>query len=167
MKLLKGFLIAIVGLFVFITLLSLLMPSKVITVRSVNMHVPADKIMQEIGDLNNWKNWHPLFKNDSSIVVDPSTAEWVTNNKKNRLQITGRSQNSLQFTLERPGENEILNKIELINYTDSNSIDVEWSALTKMKWYPWEKFSGIFVDKMTGPGYEAALKELKIYVEGN
>jgi hypothetical protein len=34
-----------------------------------------------------------------------------------------------------------------------------------MKWYPWEKFSGIFVDKMTGPGYQAALNELKDFVE--
>lgn len=173
MRLLKGFVIAICGLFVVVTLLSLLMPSKVMTARSVTIEPSPQKIMEQVQDLQNWKNWHPVFKNEKNIVISsPSSgvgayAEWVSGNKKKHLQITEVSQNAVRFLLKRPGENDLLNKIELINFKDSSSIQVEWSSLTKLKWYPWEKFSGIFVDKMTGPGYEAALNELKSFVEQN
>jgi hypothetical protein len=34
-----------------------------------------------------------------------------------------------------------------------------------MKWYPWEKAKGIFLDKVSGPQYEAALANLKKAVE--
>jgi hypothetical protein len=173
MRLLKGFVIAVCGLFIVVTLMSLLMPSKVMTSRSVSIHSSPQKIIDQVQDLNNWKNWHPVFKNEKNIVIStPSSgvnayAEWTTGNKKNHLQITGISQAAVRFVLQRPGENEILHKIELTNFRDSNSVQVDWSALTKLKWYPWEKFSGIFVEKMTGPGYEAALNELKTFLESN
>jgi hypothetical protein len=44
---------------------------------------------------------------------------------------------------------------------------VEWRSLTRLHWYPWEKFYAIFMDKITGPGYEAALNGLKEIVEKN
>jgi hypothetical protein len=49
--------------------------------------------------------------------------------------------------------------------TDSSAMQVEWRVLTKLKWYPWEKFYGIFIDKLTGPGYEVALNNLKELAE--
>jgi len=36
---------------------------------------------------------------------------------------------------------------------------------TNLKWYPWEKMKGIFLDKISGPQYEEALKNLKDYCE--
>lgn len=173
MRLLKGFVIAICGLFVVVTLLSLLMPSKVMTARSVTIGSSPQSIMEQVKDLQNWKNWHPVFKNEKNVVLsNPSSgigayAEWISGNKKNHLEITEVSQNSMRFILQRVGENDLLNKVELTNFKDSSNIQVEWSALTKLKWYPWEKFSGIFVEKMTGPGYEAALNEMKTFVEHN
>ena len=171
MRLLKGFVIAVCGLFLVITLFSLMMPSRVMTVRTVTINASPQKIMDQLKDLQNWKNWHPFFKAEKNIVISqPSSgmgayAEWTSNNKKNHLQITEVTPNAVRVVIQRGGENDLLNKISLTNYKDSSSIQVEWAALTTLKWYPWEKFSGIFLDKMTGPGYEASLKELKSYLE--
>ena len=46
-------------------------------------------------------------------------------------------------------------------------MQVEWNAVTRLKWYPWEKFYGIFIEKSSGQGYEDALNSLKTYVEGH
>ncbi|CAN5868374.1 hypothetical protein BH11BAC4_BH11BAC4_04010 [soil metagenome] len=173
MKFIKGFVFAIAGLFVVVTLFSLLMPSKVMTVRSVVIHGTTEQVFAEIGDLNKWKRWHPVFMHDSNSIRISShsfgvnaIAEWETKGKTNRLLITQVASTQLTAELSRTGENTLPNIIAVTALKDSNNIQVEWRVLTRLKWYPWEKFSGIFVDKMTGPGYEAALNNLKILIEG-
>ena len=173
MRLIKGFIIAVTGLFIMITLLSLLMPSKVMTVRSVVIHGTTPQVFSQIADLKNWKRWHPVFMQDSSVMEfsTPSSgnnafAAWNTGSKKNKLLITEILSTQLKAELIRAGENTAENIISVTALKDSNNVQAEWRVLTKLKWYPWEKFSGIFVDKMTGPGYEAALNNLKELIEG-
>jgi len=35
----------------------------------------------------------------------------------------------------------------------------------KLKWYPWERFYGIFMDHIIGPAFDKGLEELKTYTE--
>lgn len=173
MKMIKGFVIVLFGLFLMVTLLSLFIPSKVMTVKAVVIYAPADKIFTQIADLKNWKNWHPVFKNDSAAVFStPSTgvnayAEWVTTNKTNKLLITAAAPEIIKTLLIRPGEKDVENTISIVSIKDAAGLQVEWRVFTKLKWYPWEKFAGIFIDKITGPGYETALNNLKDYLEQN
>lgn len=171
MRMIKGFLFVLFGLFVFVTLLSLFIPSKVMTVKAVVINAGQDKIFSQIADLKNWKNWHPVFKNDSAAVFsNPSSGvnafvEWVTANKTNKLQITQQTPQKISALLIRPGEKDVENTISIIAIKDAAGLQVEWRVLTKLKWYPWEKFAGIFTDQITGPGYEVALNNLKDYLE--
>jgi len=168
MRLLKGFIITVAGFFIVITLLSLLMPSVVITSRTINIAARPADIMDQVRDLNNWKNWHPIFLEQKIEVTGTDTAqvaEWVSNHRKNQLKFTSASVMEGRFNLTRTGENVQENKISVVQFKDSSNVQVEWSALTRLKWYPWEKFSGIFVDNITGPGYDVALASLKNYLE--
>ncbi len=172
MRLLKGFALTLLGLSIMVTLVSLLMPSTVSVVRSVVIHATGKNVFDEISDLKNWKHWHPVFINDSSgiTISVPSggvnaMASWSSNAKMNKLVITEVLPNQLKATLMREGENDITNILSVTPVNDSMAVQAEWRVMTKLKWYPWEKFSGIFVDKMTGPGYEAALNNLKDVVE--
>ena len=168
MRLLKGFIITIFGFFVVITLVSLLMPSTVVTSRTISIAADQADIMQQVGDLHNWRNWHPLFVAQPIEIARKGSkqeARWMSNGKENTLALQSATPDEARFTLLQTGENAQENKISLLQYKDSVSVYVEWSALTRLKWYLWEKFSGIFVDKVTGPGYEAALASLKDYVE--
>jgi hypothetical protein len=88
MKLIKGAIFVFVGLFVMVTLISLLIPSRIVTARAVTVQADSIKLFNEISDLKNWKNWHPVFKADStslkfSAVTDQinSNAEWMQNGK--------------------------------------------------------------------------------------
>ncbi len=173
MKLIKAVVFAVAGLFILVTLISLLMPSQVMTVRSVTIHGTTEQVFAQISDLGKWKDWHPVFMHDSNLIKlsNPSSganawAEWQTNGKNNKLIITSVTAGQLHASLERPGENATANIISVTALKDSNNVQAEWRSLTKLKWYPWEKFSGIFVDKVTGPGYEQALNNLKQLIEG-
>ena len=172
-RLIKAFLIGIIGLFIMITLLSLLIPSRVKISRIVIINnVRANKIFAQIVDLKNWKNWHPVFRNDSAVMSlsEPSTGKNAYcdisyNNRSTHLSIISVDAASVKFLLQSKGENEIENEISIIQANTENEIHVEWRALTRLRWYPWEKFYGIFIDKMTGPGYENALNGLKNFLE--
>jgi len=171
MRLIKPFLICITGLFIVITLLSLLIPSKIKVSRATVINASANKIAAEIKDLKNWKNWQPLFKSDSAIITfsTPSNTshaycDITYNNKVTHLQVTNIDSSSIQFLLTAPGEDVIENEIAITPVVDGQ-VQVEWKALTILPWYPWEKFYGIFIDKLTGSGYENSLQGLKNYIE--
>lgn len=172
MKLIKGFIIAIVGLFVFISILSLFIPSRVLITRGVVINAYAAKVLAQVSDLQKWKNWQPVFKNDSAKISftrdlngESKSCEWISGGKKNIITITGETKNTVNASLAREGENAVLNTIKILPLADSNQVQAEWNVQIKLNWYPWEKFSGIFIEKITGQGYEDALNSLKDYCE--
>jgi len=174
MRLFKGFIIALTGLFVFVTLLSLFIPSKVIVTKAVVINANTEKVFTEISDLQNWKHWQPVFKKDAAQIkfdTDSSgvsdSCEWESKGKKNKLRITGRKDNVVTATLLRDGGNDIFNTLRVLPLQNSNQVQAEWIVMIKLKWYPWEKFYGIFIEKISGEGYEEALNSLKEYVENH
>ena len=174
MKILKGAFIVFIGIFIFITLISLLIPSKIVTARAVAVQADSMRLFNEISNLKNWKHWHPVFMQDSSsIKLNYSSikgkeyAEWVTNSKKNTILITAKKYPYITFLLKRDGENDSENTLSLMAVQEQGNMQVQWVSVIKLKWYPWGKFSGIFIEKMAGPGYEMALQSLKTYVESH
>ncbi len=174
MRLFKGFFIVLSGLFIFITILSLFIPSRLMVTRAVVINAPADNVFSQVSDLENWKHWQPVFMQDSAGIRFEAGAngisnscEWESRGKKNKMLITGRSDNAIKASLIREGENDVQNTISILPLADSSRVQVEWSVLIKLKWYPWEKFYGIFIENITGEGYEAALNSLKTYTENN
>ena len=174
MRLFKGFFIVLAGLFIFITILSLLIPSKLMVSRAVVINANAGKVFREINNLQNWKRWQPVFMSDSSQINFKTDAsgisnycEWDSKGKKNAVEITNKNNNSVLAILKGSGENDIQNTISVLPLADSNQVQAEWNVLIKLKWYPWEKFYGIFIEKISGQGYEDALNSLKNYVENH
>ena len=173
MRMIKGFLLAISGLFIMITVVSLLIPSQVLVSRGVEMNTTAEKVFFEISNLRNWRHWHPVFKNDSFRPTFSSDSsglnsfcQWEENGRKYKLIVIALREQEITLALQRPGESDVNNTISLLPLAGGNRVQVEWKALTKLKWYPWEKFYGIFIEKFTGQGYDDALHELKNYIEG-
>jgi hypothetical protein len=172
MRFIKVFLIGIIGLFVVVTLMSLLLPSEVKVSRAVVINSTTDKIYTQVSDLKNWKNWHPAFKTDSVELSfsNPSIGKDANCNvtykgKQTHLTITASDSSSIKFLLQSAGEDDIYNELTITPVKEENDIQVEWKALTKLHWYPWDKFYGIFIDRITGDGYENALTSLKEFVE--
>lgn len=175
MRLIKAFLVGAIGLFVIITLFSLLIPSRVRVSRAVLINNSSQgQVFGQIAAMNNWKNWHPIFKLDSARLISLAPANGskdsgysiLQRGKEIKIQFVSADTNSVKFLLQASGENDIDNDIVISSLPGQHAVQVEWRAITKLHWYPWEKFYGIFVDQLTGPGYEAALNGLKEYLEG-
>ena len=170
LRLFKMFVFGATGLFIVITLFSLLIPSRVRVSRiTVINDVTPGRVYNEVSNFGRWKNWHPVFKSDSTTIAftDSSkrSCDVSYNNSVAHLSITFLEATSIKFDLFSNSQNDIHNEITLTNLTGSHSVQVEWLASIKLRWYPWEKFYGIFIDKLSGPGYEAALNGLKSFLE--
>lgn len=165
-------LVGATGLFIFITLLSLLIPAHPKVSRMVVINVTTkDSVMKQFTNLVNWKNWHPVFASDAVSVSYGKVSEGQDascdinyNGKTTHLSITKIDTSSITIELKTKGDNDITNQI-FITPIQPQQIKVDWIATTHLHWYPWEKFYAIFVDKLTGPGYELALQGLKKYLE--
>jgi hypothetical protein len=172
-RVIKLFITVAAGMFIVMTLLSLLIPSTVSVSRTIiiNNAVPAD-IYTQVAKLENWKNWHPVVKDTAALFLPETTNKDERdtysigyNGKISKLVLVAADSGSVKFLLQFTGEIYIENEIKFIAIPLQQNVQVEWQALNTLKWYPWEKFYGIFVDKLTGPGYEAGLKGLKQYLE--
>ena len=174
MKVVKGALVVFFGLFIFITLISLLIPSRIVTTRAETVQADSLRLYSEIADLKNWKHWHPVFVQDSNKIKSSSSttnandyAEWLSNNKKVKIIIADSKFPSIKVLLQSDGENDVENILSLRQVQEQGNMQVQWTSITKLKWYPWEKFSGIFIEKMSGAGFQSALTSLKTYVESH
>lgn len=173
MKVLKAMLVGATGLFIFITLLSLLIPAHPKVSRTVVVNTAAkEKVMAQLTDLANWKNWHPVFSSkEVSVTLGKTTAgvgascDISYNGKTTNLSITNIDTTAGFFKLYTKGEDEISNQVIVTPIPSLQQQKVDWIATTHLHWYPWEKFYAIFIDKLTGPGYELALHGLKNFVE--
>ena len=175
MRFIKAFLVGATGLFVVITLFSLLIPANVKVARNTTINsTDRNKIIAQVADLKNWKNWHPIFAAEGAVTNFGSISSGKNascdvqyKDKVIHLLITFADSSLVSFILQSKGENSISNQIRLYPLEGLNQTMVEWTSVTHLHWYPWEKFYAIFMDKLTGPGYEMALEGLKKYVEGN
>lgn len=172
MRALKGVLFVFAGFFLLITAISLLMPSQAVVIHTIVINENKQDILKNVADLKQWHYWHPVFSaegTEMSYCDDPIRYESTCcniryNGKAAHIEITKADTASVTLLFQQSGESDIQN---IISLTDMNkgTVQAEWRALTKLKWYPWEKFYGIFIDAITGPGYDAALQGLKKYSE--
>ena len=169
MRLIKGVLFVLSGLFLVITLISLLMPSTVIVNRSEIIPGDSTDALIQINKLENWRNWHPALEGakvtQGALPNGNQYLQWESSKKNYRLEEVLKYSNGIRVALKRRGENDVINDVTVSRAGLQNQ--VEWRAINKIKWYPWEKFGALFLNDLTGPGYEESLKRLKDYLAAN
>ncbi len=172
MRLIKGALYGLAGLAMLVTLISFLMPSEVHGRRGIVIQASILKIVPQLNTFYYWKNWQPDFMRHADKIryekmdkPEGSAASIVINNKVSTYTITSNNLQLITVLQKRPGQQDTENIFTLTNDTATGGTYVDWKFITKLKWYPWEKFAGIFMESMTAPAYEQALANLKQYTE--
>lgn len=149
----------IIGL---IVLATSLLPSKISIVKSVDISGQGECAMNQVNDFNRWPEWLPLLKEGLATLRSVSGDDAVLNQRPGNtveLHYAIKTADSTLVTMTQPGANPV-EMIFLFNQTKSGS-KLHFIVNTKLRWYPWEKIGGIFVDKMMGGQYEEALKNIK------
>ena len=172
MRYVKGVLLGLFFLGLIMTGISLLMPSSVHSAESVTIYASQPRITSQLHDLRSWPDWFP-FSSDTTTPIDFSfvqadgnyqSIEWRAKDAINRLEPVKADTNGLFFRWTRQGESPLVIHFSILPMQEeANSL--QWTIHTELKWYPWERFSGIFFDQQVKPSQKKALEKLKTILE--
>lgn len=156
-----------VGLLLFFFLvIGSLLPSSLSIVKSIVINAPEERIAAEINQMENWKGWFPPLKEGTSTmqILSPAEADLLKENGgAMKLKFNYKGQDSTSFVISSP-TGSVANYVFLLA-KESTGIRVSLVVNTELKWYPWQKIRGVFMDKVLGPQYETALHNLKTVCE--
>lgn len=144
MKFLKLGIISLVAFAILITLFSLFFPSRVRISKAIDIHAGREIVLAQLQDTTNWKNWYPGA--DSATVLPVINA--ITDSTVTATTITNTGRKGIT------GWN-------VMNTSYPGTVTVQWYMDFRLRWYPWEKFSGLLFEKRYGPVMEKGLENLK------
>lgn len=78
MKILKYILIGIIALAAILLIVSVFIPAKLVTVRTITINAPAASVYEEVIDLKNWDKWSPWYAKEPTMeqaFSDPSSGD--------------------------------------------------------------------------------------------
>lgn len=140
-------------------LISLLLPRDVSVIRSVEFSGTASCPENMIRDFANWPQWFPAIKNGSASLHPISTA------RANLLLEDGTQSaivlhpDSLAFDVSSGRQPRVV--FSFFTHVRQDGLKrLNLVVTTRLGWYPWERLKGIFIEKLAGPQYEAALENI-------
>lgn len=147
LKIIKLGLISIVFFAVMITLISLFFPSRVRISKAIDINTSRENLMKQLGDTASWKNWYPGADSAEILpqIISITDSTVVANSimQNGRKGVTG-------WNIYESGI--------------PNTLTLQWYMDFKLRWYPWEKFSGLLFEKRYGPLMEKGLEQLKTFL---
>lgn len=162
-------LVVLVGsLLIFLMLLSLLLPRSVSVAKSITINSSRDEIMKQVADFHNWKDWFPVLKeNLATLKIHSADSATIirTSGKNITVQFLYKKADSLSFrtSIASGASQQYLFRLDS---TGGGTVRTDIIVSTTFKWYPWQRAQTLFLDKLTGPQYEEALKNLQSRCEG-
>ena len=160
MRIIKLGLISAVVFFVMITGFSLFIPSHIRLSKAVDINAPNDSILRELSNPENWKRWYPGADSGQLYIID-GKIKGVTTGADQALIITSVTDSGV--TTENVGKaaKRGTSGWNLYKAATPNTITVQWYMDFHLRWYPWEKFSSLLLEKRYGPVMEKGLERLK------
>jgi hypothetical protein len=171
MRLIKLALLSFIILFLLITGMSLFIPSHIRISKAINIKADKDSILASISDAAKWKDWYPgldtakLFYEAGKVKgvmlddKDPAHPVYIAITKVVEDEITA------QFVSKKM--RPVLNGWKTISYSTSDSVTLQWYMDFHLRWYPWEKFSSLLLEKSYGSKMEQGLTNLKRIVQSS
>jgi hypothetical protein len=170
MRSVKVFVIGMITILSFLSILTIFLPSKITVSKSIFINAPEAEVTKEINSFDNWKQWYPAFRNhDISVTISQkngSSFASLTDQKNRQLSMTmvQSAPENINILLSEENKNEVSYQFILMPGLHGQT-QLTWNVNTILSWYPWKKIAGIFLDKIKGPQYEEILQNLKTAVE--
>jgi uncharacterized membrane protein len=171
-KKLKMFLVGVSGLLLLFTCIGLLIPSSVKISRGAIVQADSITVMKAVANVRTWPLWMNWLHSDKGTLVtfkednkNPGV-KWASLSKgqSGEIIIEKIEEGELHLHHSFPGLNEANGMIRVRSVGPGQS-EVLWMLEYPLRWYPWERFEGIFMDSMVGAALDQALQGLKKYVE--
>lgn len=147
MRIIKLGIISAVVFFLLITLMSLLVPSKVRISKAVDLSGDRMQLLASIKDVQQWPQWHPAF--EKGIAANQS------------LTVVGNTDTSFTVVIQNKKGRSVLNTWQLHHLGNDNSHTLQWTMDFNLSWLPWHKFSSLFYEGTYGRMMQQGLNNLK------
>ena len=164
MRIIKLGFISIIFFSILITGISLFFPSRVRISKAIDIAASKDAVMSRIGDATQWKNWYPGADTSAYFIV-AGKIKGITTGNKQALVIT--EINDSAVLTRNAGNNSKKGESgwNIFPGRNPNSVTVQGYMDFHLRWYPWEKFSSLMLEKRYGPLLEQGLERLKALLE--
>lgn len=169
----KGAFIIFLVLATIIFIFSALFPSEVMTSKWVIVGVEKKQVHAKLNNLSDYASWNDILMNreqlefhqkDSSVQKGDAIS-WRNNTGAfDEFLMTGSDTSGISFEIVNAGSLPIRSGISFAQKGDS--VQVVWSIVEKLRWYPWEKVYGMMAADMKGPAMQHSLETFKSQLEG-
>ncbi|MEN9685284.1 MAG: hypothetical protein RLZZ28_1070 [Bacteroidota bacterium] len=163
MKLVKLVLFSIVALFVIVCFIGILLPSKVLVSRAVNITADKDSIMPLVRNIHEWGQWMEGLDNASGQVYSDTHARLGNT----EVKIGTVTETSVVSTWVNQKQQLQTSSITFIQNPHERLTIVQWQFEQELAWYPWERLGSMMNDKILGTMMEKNLNKLKARAEKN
>jgi hypothetical protein len=168
MKYIKLILISAFFFFGMFTIIGLLFPSQINTTRAVVINKQPQQILSTLSNVESWKAWYPFFKvkDSGSIAMAGNSTVFQYQQLKLRIDNFTKDSNSVSFKLTAANNFEVADKVIVLPIAkDAMQSQVVWNENEHLRWYPWERFRGLFLERTRGMYIDTALYRLRDYLE--
>jgi hypothetical protein len=164
MRIIRLALISFVFLFLVVAGISLFIPSHIRISRAIDLRAANSRVMEQISEPAQWKTWYPGL-DSAEQVMENGMVKGYRIRQKATIFLTGKKEN--EVTAEFSGERmrPIQNVWKTTVHQGSDSLTLQWYMNFHLRWYPWEKFASLILEKSYGPRMEAGLGSLKKQLE--
>lgn len=168
MRYLKMAVSSFIVFFSLFTLIGLLFPSNIKSVHSVVVNKNRPFVLKELRAASGWIKWYPFFQPLTGGHIDHAENDSTLffNDKKEILLYNKRADsNSLSFFTQYRGN--VTEHIILVLDVPGNSsqVQVMWHEKENLKWYPWDRFRGLVLEKAKVEYLDSVLTRFRNYVE--
>jgi hypothetical protein len=148
MRIIKLGIISIIVFALLITGISLFFPSYIRISKAIDINTETKVVMEQLSDTSKWKAWYPGA--DSAIALPVIEEVSETSVLVNTTVMNGRKG---------------ITGWNVYGAAIPNTVTVQWYMDFHLRWYPWEKFSSLLLEKRYGPMMERGLAKLKALLE--
>ncbi len=164
MRIIKLGIISLIVFFLIITGFSLFIPSHIRISKAIDINAAKDSVMNQVNNPANWKKWYPGADTLSFLMVDGKIKGLITGYLQGLL-ITNISDSTVTAINTGTNSKKGESGWNVFDGSRPNSVTIQWYMDFHLRWYPWEKFSSLLLEKRYGPLMEAGLDKLKSQLE--
>jgi len=164
MRYIRLLVFSIITLGLIITIISLFFPSAIHISRAVDIASGKEKVKALIADPVNWKQWFP-GADSAAYYMENGVVKGITSTDKSRFVIKAVTDSTVVVEHTGAKGGSSMMGWRFISSGNQAGFSLQWYMDFNLKWYPWEKFSGLILDKVYGPDMENGLNKLKTLAE--
>jgi hypothetical protein len=147
-----------------ITGISLFIPSHVRISKATDINANREVVLAQLNNPVNWKAWYPGADSSDYFMVD-GKIKGITTGDLQGLIINEASDSTISTVNAGPNSRKGESGWNIFNGRTPNTVTVQWYMDIHLRWYPWDKFSSLLLEKRYGPMMELGLDKLKKLLE--